>query len=152
MNRSVLHSGQTHVHRLVRWQRHWLYTTGVLLSFTGFAWLAIHYSIGAGAGELPHPVEAWSMRLHGLAAFAGLFGMGTLAAAHIPQGWRLSRHRRWAGQRVTGLVLCVLGGALVMSGYLLYYFAPEGIRPALGWIHSGVGVAMGITILVHRRA
>lgn len=151
MHRASHHQGPPHAHRLVRWQRRALYLTGTLLLLTGCAWLAVHYSIGAGAGELPHPIEAWSLRLHGLAAFGGLFVLGALAAGHVPQGWRLSHRRRWAGQRRSGLGLCVAGGLLVLSGYLLYYFAPEALRPALGWAHTGAGVAMGLLVAAHRR-
>jgi succinate dehydrogenase/fumarate reductase cytochrome b subunit len=100
---------------------------------------------------LPHPAEAWAMRLHGLAGFAALFLLGALAAAHIPQGWRVSGRLRWAGQRQSGLALCFLGAALVLSGYLLYYFAPEAVRPTLGWAHAGAGLAMAGVWVAHRR-
>ena len=138
-------------HRLPNWQRVALHLSGGLLLLTGIAWLAVHYGAGAGAGELPHPLEGWSMRLHGLGAFAGLFMLGALTAGHVPQGLRLSHRRRWAGQRRSGLALCALGGTLAFSGYLLYYFAPEGVRPALGWVHSGAGLAMGLLVAWHRR-
>jgi len=140
-----------HVHRLVRWQREALYFSGAVLLLTGCLWLAIHYSIGAGTGELPHPLEAWSLRVHGLAAFAGVFVLGVLAAAHIPQGWRLSQHRRWATQRTSGLWLCASGALLVLSGYALFYFAPEAIRPAMGWVHAVIGAVMALLIASHRR-
>ena len=91
------------------------------------------------------------MRLHGLGAFGGLFVLGALAAAHVPRGWRLGRRRRWAGQRRSGLAICMAGALLVLSGYLLYYFASEALRPALGWAHALVGVAMALMIAVHRR-
>ena len=139
-------------HHVARWQRLSVYVVGVLLLVTGAAWLVLHYSVGAGAGELPHPLEALSMRLHGLAAFAGLFMLGVIAAAHVPQGWRLSRRHRWAHQRRTGLALCALAAVLALSGYLLYYFAPETIRPTLGWAHTGFGVAMALAIALHRRS
>ena len=153
MHRPIHHPGQAHTHRLVRWQRLTLYGTGALLLLTGVVWLAVHYSVGAGAGAgaLPHPTEVWAMRLHGLGAFGGLFVLGLLAAAHVPQGWRLSRRRRWAGQRNSGVALCVSAGLLVLSGYLLYYFAPEPLRPALGWAHTGLGLGMGLLVGVHRR-
>lgn len=138
-------------HRLVRWQRLALYATGTLLLVTGSVWLAAHYGVGAGAGELPHPMEAWSLRLHGLAAFAALFMLGVLAAAHVPQGWRLSQRRRWSGQRSSGVLLCVIGALLAASGYALFYFTTEAIRPALGWVHAVVGVAMTVLIAGHRR-
>ncbi|HZT55145.1 MAG TPA: DUF4405 domain-containing protein [Burkholderiaceae bacterium] len=138
-------------HRLVRWHRIALYASGVALLLSGGIWLAVHYSVGAGAGELPHPLEAWCMRVHGLAAFCGLFTLGALAATHIPQGWRLVHRRRWSGQRRTGLMLCAAGAALALTGYALYYFAPEGVRPALGWAHAVVGVSMACLLQHHRR-
>jgi hypothetical protein len=147
----MIRASHHHVHRLVRWQRLTLYLSGAALLLSGGVWLAIHYSIGAGAGELPHPLEAWSLRLHGLAAFVGLFVLGVLAAAHVPQGWRLSHRRRWAGQRASGVLLCVIGGILAATGYLLFYFAPDSVRPTLGWAHALVGVLMALLVASHRR-
>ena len=165
-----------HVHRLIGWQRLALYLTGASLLLTGMAWLALHYGIGAGAGELPHPLEAWALRLHGLLAFGSVFVLGVLAAGHIPQGWRISapgpaapaapragsieaakphlpkNHRkRWGGQRNSGVLLCGIAALLVLSGYALYYFAPESLRPALGWAHAFLGVTMAVLIVFHRR-
>lgn len=137
-------------HHLARWHRLSVYAVGALLLLTGLAWLALHYLTGGGAGELPHPLEAWALRLHGLAAFGGLFVFGVIAAAHLPHGWRLSRRHRWAHQRRTGLMLCALAATLTLSGYLLYYFAPEAVRPSLGWIHAGAGVAMAFAMALHR--
>ena len=137
--------------RLARWQRRTLYATGGLLLASGALWLALHYGVGAGAGELPHPLEAWAMRVHGLAGCAALVMLGVLAAAHVPHGWRISGRLRWAGQRRSGVILCSLGAALVLSGYLLYYFAPDPIRPALGWVHAAAGLGMALLLLSHRR-
>ena len=140
-----------HHHRLVPWQRRVLYVSGAVLILTGAGWLAMHYSVGAGVGELPHPSEAWLMRLHGMAMFVWLFSQGTLAAAHVPQGWRLTSRHRWAGQRNSGVMLCVASGSLAVTGYLLYYFAPNSVRPALGWAHTAVGLVMAGLVLSHRR-
>jgi hypothetical protein len=138
-------------HRLPAWQQRLLAVSGGTLVVTGVAWLAVHYAIGAGAGGLPHPSEAWLMRLHGLAAFAGLFALGTLATQHVPRGLRLGAGHRHANQRRTGLALLTLGAMLVGSGYALYYFAPEDVRPALGWVHAALGVAMASVVFGHRR-
>jgi hypothetical protein len=137
--------------RLARWQHRTLLAVGGVLVATGVGWLVLHYSVGAGAGELPHPLEAWTMRLHGLAAFAGLFMLGVLAGSHIPHGWRASGRHRFAPQRHSGIGLCSLAAAVVVTGYLLYYFAPDTLRPALGWLHAGIGVAMTLLAVVHRR-
>ena len=137
------------VHRLVRWQRRVLYGAGAVLLASGVGWLSIHY--GRSADALPSPLEAWAMRIHGLASFVVLFGFGALAASHVPQGWRLSQRLRWAHQRGSGVVLCTLAATLAATGYLLYYFAPEGVRPALGWVHSALGIAMALVVVWHRR-
>jgi hypothetical protein len=137
------------VHRLVAWQRIVVFGAGGVLVASGAAWLALHY--GRGADALPSPLEAWAMRLHGLAAFAALFALGALAAAHIPQGWRFTHRLRWARQRGSGIALCVLAATLVATGYLLYYFAPDAVRPALGWLHSGLGVATAVLLASHGR-
>lgn len=137
-------------HRLPRWQRVALDLSGVLLLATGVAWLGLHYATGAAAGGLPHPLEAWSLKLHGLAAFAALFVGGALAAAHVPQGWRYARVHRRMAQRASGVALCVAATALAMTGYALYYFAPDDLRPTLGGVHAGIGLAMGIVLALHR--
>jgi peptidoglycan/LPS O-acetylase OafA/YrhL len=100
---------------------------------------------------LPHPLDPWLMRLHGLATMAALFAFGVLAAGHVPHGWRLTAARRGRMQRRLGLGLLVLGGLLVISGYLLYYFIPEWARPATGWLHSALGVLMAGLLVWHRR-
>ena len=135
--------------RLSRWHRLLLYGVSAVLLVTGSIWLAVHYTVGAGTGELPQPAEIWAIRLHGMAAFGALFALGLLAAAHIPQGWRVtSRHRRVV-QRGTGIGLCLFAGLLAVTGYLLYYFAPETIRPTLGWLHAIIGFAMAAVGMVH---
>lgn len=133
------------------WHRRYLYSVGALLLLTGIGWLALHYSVAGGADELPHPIVTWVIRLHGLAAEAALFGFGIVAAVHLPHGWRASRRPRWVHQRPTGLLLCALALLVSLSGYLLYYFAPEWLRPSLGWGHSAVGSALVLGIAWHRR-
>ncbi|MBS0507090.1 MAG: hypothetical protein JSR53_06880 [Proteobacteria bacterium] len=103
---------------------------------------------------MPHPLEPWLMRLHGAAAFAGLFMAGVLAAAHVPQGWRMTTRnprlrQHKARQRRTGLALCALGLAAVLSGYLLYYFAPEDLRAAIGWSHAALGLVLAGLLPLH---
>jgi ApbE family len=72
----------------------------------------------------------------------GLFVCGVLATGHVPIGWRLTARQHAPGQRRTGVLLCALAGVLVPTVYLLHYFAPESLRPSLGWLHTAVGVVM----------
>ncbi len=137
--------------RPAAWQRWLLATVATLLGLSGAAWLVLHYGFGAGAGDLPHPAEASLMRLHGAAAFLALFMVGVMVGHHVPAGWRITQRRRQAGQRGTGLALCGLFAVSTVTAYLLYYFAPESLRPALGWVHAGAASLMTAAGAVHGR-
>ena len=123
-----------------RWQRHLLIGTSLLLLASGLAWLALQYR--SGSDGLPHPAQAWLMQLHGAGAFVALFAGGLMAGHHIPAGWRHSQRHGQASQRRSGLLLCGTLVLAVLSGYALYYFAPETVRPALGWGHAAVATLM----------
>lgn len=143
------HGHPPQAHHLPRWQRRGLYLTVAALTLTGLPWLVIHYTLGEGAGELPHPAEAWLMRLHGLAAFVGLFWFGVIAAAHIPRGWRMSARLRWARQRSLGLFVTVLMTALALSAYAMFYLLPEAWHTPVGWLHAGIGTLLALALPLH---
>lgn len=149
--RSSQHLPSGAVHHLSPWQRRSLYLTITLLTLTGLPWLALHYTVGAGAGELPHPMESWLMRMHGLAAFTGLFMFGVIAGVHIPRGWRMSARLRWAKQRALGLIVSVLCGALALSAYAMFYLLPEDWHAPVGWLHAGVGLLLAIALPLHAK-
>lgn len=128
------------------WQRRLLDASLWVLGMTGAAWLVAHYAFGAGndAVGLPHASEAWWMRLHGLAAFALLIVFGAFLPLHLPRGWRIQSKRG-----VEMAMLVCFGGAIV-SAYLLYYFAPEPLHAAMGWVHAGVGAGAVVGAAWHR--
>jgi hypothetical protein len=130
-------------------QRLLVHASGWLLLATGLAWLGLHYLVGAGAGQLPHPLEAWTLRAHALAAWVGAFTLGELAASHVPRGWHTTMRRRAHTQRRLGLGLCVLAAALLLSGYALMYLVSEPSRAAWGWAHAAVGLVMTGVLIVH---
>ena len=142
------------MNHLRNWQYRALYVTFAALTLSGLLWLAWHYLWGAGADNLPHPLESWWMRLHGAAAFSCLFMAGVLAATHVPQGLRMTRRhprlrQRKAGQRRTGIALCALGAAAVLSGYLLYYFVPENLHELMGLTHAVLGLGLTLLLPLH---
>lgn len=139
------------IHHLSPWQRRGLYAAVTLLILTGLPWLALHYTVGAGAGELPHPLETWLMRVHGLAAFAGLFMFGVIAGVHIPRGWRMSARLRWANQRALGLIVTTLCGALALSAYAMFYLLPEDWHAPVGWGHAVLGLLLVVALPLHVR-
>ncbi len=131
---------------VARWQRSALDAALVALAVTGIAWLLAHYLYGAGneAVGLPHPAEPWLIRVHGLAAFVALIVFGAFLPAHVPRGWRMQPRRR------VEIALIAALAAAIVTAYVLYYFAPDTVRPALGWIHAAVGVAGGLALVLHR--
>jgi hypothetical protein len=129
------------------WQRVSLDAALIALVVTGLLWLLAHYTFGAGREEigLPHWSEAWLMRAHGLAGFVVLVAVGAFLPLHVPRGWRMRENRRL---EITMLACLVIAAA---TAYGLYYFAPDSVRPALGWLHAAIGGAWGVTIVWHRR-
>lgn len=136
--------------RIRPWQRTCVDVAAAALAASGGVWLAVHYTVGAGAGELPSPAEPWAMRVHGAAAMLALFAAGLLAQMHIPHGWRLGHAPRWRPQRRTGLALCLLLATLVGTGWALYYAVPEPAREATGLVHSALGLAAAVALAWHR--
>ena len=130
-------------------QRLLVHASGWLLLASGLAWLGVHYLAGAGAGQLPHPMEAWTLRAHALVAWLGAFTLGEIAASHIPRGWHTTMRRRTPAQRRLGLALCMMALALMLSGYALMYLVPEPAHAAWGWAHSAIGVVMAGVLVVH---
>jgi len=142
----VVRAGSLHL----SWhQRLLVHASGWMLLASGLVWLGVHYLAGAGAGELPHPLESWMMRSHALAAWVAAFALGEIAASHVPRGWHTTMRRRTPAQRRLGLALCVMALALVLTGYALMYLVPEPARAVWGWAHSVVGVVMAGVLVVH---
>lgn len=137
--------GRQSANPLVRWQRYSVIGAGLSLLLSGVCWIPVHYLLGAGVGELPHPVEPWLLRWHGLSAVAGVFALGLVAAGHMSRGWALRQRRS------SGLALGLLAGAGVASGYAIAYLVPDSLRPVAGWAHAIMGFAIVGVGWAHRR-
>jgi hypothetical protein len=131
--RVVFHSATP---RLSRAQRRWAWGTLLALWLTGTAWLVFHYGFVQHGefGDLPHPLEGWSLRLHGAAGFATLWTLGLLWGVHVTRAWPTGRRRR------TGITLISGAALLVLTGYLLYY-GGESVRDVAVPLHWGLGLA-----------
>ncbi len=136
-----------HPNNLPDWLKPVLLGGALLLAVTGALWLWLHYRLGAGSAEgaLPHAWEAMLMRLHGLGVVVFLFALGGLGPVHVPRGWREQRSVR------SGLTMVTCAVLLAASGYALYYWVGEAMRPLLGWLHSAVGLLMAIAFVFHWR-
>jgi hypothetical protein len=111
---------------------------------SGIGWLVFHYFLRQAGefGELPHPLEAWWLRLHGAAAFATLWLSGLLWAVHLVPAWKSRR-------RASGIALAIVLTVLVPSGYLLYYAADDALRAATALLHWLIGAALPLALLPH---
>lgn len=131
--------------RLTSRHRRWFYSASVLLFASGAAWLLFRFVLRRPGefGDLPHPGEPWSMRVHGGAAMLFLVVLGTLVRSHILHGWRLGRNR------CSGVGMVAIMFLLTLTGYALYYAGGERLRPVLSVVHWGLGLAVPAVLLWH---
>ena len=124
-----------------------LYAVFLVLWGSGALWLLFHYFLRVAGefGDAAHPLEAWWLRLHGLAGFAALVTVGTVLPVHARRAWQIDRNRR------SGLAMkaCLLW--LAATGYALYYFASEANEAWLPLAHWVVGLALPLAGLLHVR-
>lgn len=131
--------------RLERWHRHCIYASSLLLLASGIAWLLAHYWLRPVTqfGEAVHPLEPWSMKVHGAGAMSMLFFLGSLMNGHIRRALK-------AGRNLTsGWSMIVTMLVLVFTGFGLYYLAGESDRPVWSLVHWSVGLALGILFVLH---
>lgn len=131
--------------RLPQNYRRLAYAALAVAWLTGMLWLILHYFM-ARQGEFgaePHPFEAWSLRLHGLAAFVVMFVAGLLWGVHVRPGLLGPKRRR------SGILLLTLLGWLAATGWLLYYASADGLRDATRLAHWLVGLAAVFPFLLH---
>jgi cation transport ATPase len=131
--------------RLSRRHKAWVYATYAVLLATGALWwVARTWLRGQGEfGETASPLGPWAMRLHGAAAMVFLVVLGTLLHGHVRQAWNARRSRG------TGGVVLALVGALVASGYGLYYLGDESARQIASVLHQAVGVLLPALLVWH---
>ena len=120
---------------------------GVLgaLWVSGALWLVFHYFLPQRGpfGNMPNPAERWLIALHGASAFAALWLGGWLWHAHVAPWWRNGQRRR------SGMFLIALGGALIVSGYALYYANDDALRRIASTTHWLLGLLFVLPCVVH---
>jgi hypothetical protein len=128
-----------------RWQRRCVYGVSAWLVTTGALWLLAHYLMRPVAefGESVHPLEPWSMKLHGAGAMLALFFIGSLVHTHISRALK-ARRNLYSGWSMISVLI-----ALSVSGYALYYIASEQSRPFWSAAHWIAGLVFPLLLLVH---
>lgn len=133
---------QRRTSRISRQRRLALYAAFALLLGTGLVWLLVHF-LGLDP-ESTAPWQAWSMKVHGAAAFYVTFLLGIMWSEHIRSCW-IQGQNRLAG----GLFGAVVG-LLLVTGFGLYYFNGESLRSLTEWLHWSGGIVVGALFWVHR--
>lgn len=131
--------------RLERWHRRTVYATGAVLFLSGAAWLVLRYFMRPVSefGETVNPLEPWAMKLHGAAAMASLFFVGSLLHLHIRRAVKAGRNL------VAGWLLVATLLFLLLTGYGLYYVAGEADRPMWSLLHWAAGLAVALLFVLH---
>ena len=124
--------------RLPQWQEWAIYGAFGLMAGSGLLWLLFHFALQVQTpfDPQPAPLEYQWLRLHGASAMLGLVVLGSLLPVHIRRAWELHRNR------LTGLIMSGACALLIVSGYLLYYFASEQSRPWISVAHWGFGLVV----------
>jgi hypothetical protein len=133
--------------RLATGHRRWVYWSGAALFLSGALWLVFHQwvQVPGEFGERPHPLELWWLRLHGAAAMLVLVVLGSLLPVHVRRGW----HQR--KNLLAGTILATFALLLIGSGYALYYFGGEEVRPWISAFHWVLGLAALPLLMWHIR-
>lgn len=128
-----------------RFTKKLLYPSCILLALSGLTWLIGHYwlEIQGEFGPEKHPLEIWSLRLHGLFALFGILCIGMLLEHHIKI--YLKHKRRWW----TGIPFLILSIWLILSGYMLYYLSEEDWRLFFSLGHWTIGLICVIIAWLH---
>lgn len=119
-----------------------IYVAFALLALSGLAWLGGRYGLRPDP-ELPHPLEAWALKLHGAATMLGLLALGSVLPQHVRFAWRTRRNR------TSGATVLSVAAILIVTGYGLYYAADEDLRPWLSLGHWGIGLVLPAGVVWH---
>jgi hypothetical protein len=121
-----------------------LHSVACVLVVSGGAAALQDILTAAGNDEaLPLSFKAWALAVHGGAAMGFLVLLGTVLPTHVVRAWRSGRNR------LSGTMLLVTIGLLVVSGYGLYYFGGERLRTVTQWVHLGLGTLDPILFVLH---
>jgi hypothetical protein len=120
-----------------------LYLATLLIAGSGYAWLVAHYLLPLPEFAARHPLETWSIRLHGAAAMLALAVFGALWQQHIGHALRQRRYFRSGVALLAGWLL------LIASGYGLYYLTDEALRATFSQAHWLLGLALPLALAAH---
>jgi hypothetical protein len=129
--------------RLDRYFRRVLYGAVAILFITGVGWILADQMKETDNGEAWQTSAAWLLTVHGGIAMAILMLLGALVPLHVQRAWRSRRNR------LMGVAMLLVNGALVATSYALYYAGSDVLRPWISNSHIGFGLALPALLLIH---
>lgn len=131
--------------RLSKLHRAWIYASFGLLLATGVVWFVLDRAceIEGEFGPEKHPWAGPVLAAHGALAWVAAVVIGSLLPLHVRGAWRARRNRR------SGVSTLVWNGALIVTGWLLYYSGSETLRAGVAWTHLGLGVTLPWVVAFH---
>jgi cation transport ATPase len=120
-----------------------LYAAFTLLTVTGVVWLLADWRKDPLAPDLWQEIAPLMLMLHGGGAMATLMLLGALVPLHVRRAWRSGRNRR------TGPMMVAVNAVLIATAFGLYYAGSDTLRPWISDLHTVVGIALPLALLVH---
>ncbi len=121
----------------------YLAVTTSLVSGLSFFYLNSWVLVEGDFGPEKHPWQFNVLRVHGMSAFFMLALGGSIVSNHAVIAWKTLRSRR------LGILLLVMLGTMVVSGYSLYYMSSDVLRPWVAYLHLGTGTTFGVVLVNH---
>jgi hypothetical protein len=118
-----------------------LYAVIGALFLTGAAWLVADRM--KEGGDAWQDTAAYLLMIHGGVAMLMLMLFGALVPLHVGRSWRARKNR------VTGTAMVTFNAVLIVTSFGLYYAGSEVLRPWMSGVHTGVGLALPVLIMVH---
>ncbi|MBC3878313.1 DUF4405 domain-containing protein [Undibacterium sp. FT79W] len=127
------------------WHKYMLYGLVATLFISGVTWLLARYFLRTMGefGENINPLEHWSMQAHGGLIIPLSFLVGGLLFQHIRRAHRAQRNRN------TGWSMILILLWLALTGYALYYFSSEDLRPYWSTAHWTIGLTLPLMLGFH---
>lgn len=123
--------------------RYWLYAAFAILFLTGAGWLVADWQKNVAGDEAWQQAAAYLLMVHGGTAMLALLLIGALIPVHLLRSWRRGMNR------VSGTIMVLFNGVLIVTAFGLYYLGSEALRPWISWIHLGVGFALALMFPLH---
>ncbi len=133
---------------MTRFERWSVWVTSLLTTVTGLVYLWMKYGLESGEpwSVVNHPLQPLILKLHIVTAPLLVFAIGLITLRHV---WRHFQNRIRSGRR-SGVVMALVIGPMILTGYLIQAVTHEGWLTALAWSHIGFGLVYAVLLIVHQ--